>query len=156
LQSITYTKIDTTVYKYAFSSEILPSTTLVVDIDCTSKEDVTCTVGLPDGGSQLSVPGVDLESMLASFMGTTTFSGDSIAYATASVTAGGEKLAAATGGSGASGSAVPMPTGGNATVSGGASPSASKPAEQTGKASALGVEVAALFGVVGIAAAGLL
>jgi hypothetical protein len=146
---ITYTKIDTTVYKYAYEAEIMPSMTLSLNVDCTSKKDVTCSVGMPSGANDFSIPGVDVSSLLGPFMGTTTYSGSQIAFTTAPVTKGAEKLV----GGGASG--VAPTSSGNGTVSGGASPT-SNPVEQTGAANAFGVEVAALFGIAGAAAAQLL
>jgi hypothetical protein len=151
---ITYTKIDTTVYKYAFQTDLaagmsmsgMGDMTLAVNVDCTSKSDVTCAVAMP---SPISIPGVNISDLLGPFLGTTTYSGSQVAFTTAPVTKGAEKLS----GSGASG-AAPTSSGANGTVSGGASPTSSgKPAEQTGAATNFGVEMAAVFGLAGAAAA---
>jgi hypothetical protein len=153
---ITYTKIDTTVYKYAFQTDLaagmsvsgMAGMTLAVNVDCTSKSDVTCAVAMP---SPISIPGVDISELLSPFLGTTTYSGSAVAFTTAPVTKGAEKLSGS--GSGASG-AAPSSSGANGTVSGGASPTSSgKPAEQTGAATNFGVEMAAIFGLAGAAAA---
>jgi hypothetical protein len=128
---------------------------LSLGIDCAgASAAVTCTVELPDSLATLSVPGVDVSSLLAAVTGTTTYTGAQVAFATASVTAGGEKLSA--GSAGASGSGGMAGPSANGTMTGGATPSATKPAEQTNAAAVRGVEVAALFGVVGAAVAQLL
>lgn len=144
---MTYTIISTSIYKME-QSATLDGEILTGQMDCTSSKDITCTVVMPgDWTAEEASSGGSSEVSTAMTI-TTSYSGSDIVMQTATVIAGVEKLEATTKSAGS-------PTSTGSPTSAGQSGSPESPTE-TDAAGSLAVQIAAVFGVAGVAAAQLL